>query len=94
MNSPIHAYRVWLNSFASVQVDPVEIVALDRAAQVAEVRLVAGWRPRAVPFAELASTPERVAEKVRALLSPLPTAAPAEKSAPFKMAGAGAVANS
>lgn len=89
MTTPFRAFRVHLNAFGSVQIDPVDVFAVEHITQTASVALGAGWRPREVPFAELASTPARACALASALLNP--AAAPAEKSAP-SMAGAGAAA--
>jgi hypothetical protein len=82
-----HAFRVHKNAFGSIQIDPVDVLAIEHLTQSATVALGAGWRPREVPFAELASTPARAVALALAIL--LPTAS-AEKSAPLQMAGAGA----
>ena len=90
MTTPFRAFRVHLNSFGSVQIDPVDVLKIEHLTQTAVACLGAGWRPREFPFSELASTPDKAAALALALLNP--AAAPAEKSAPLQMAGAGAVA--
>jgi len=89
VNTPFRAFRVHRNAFGSVQIDPVDVFDVERLTQTATVALGAGWRPREIPFAELASTPAKASALALALLHP--AAAPAEKSAP-SLAGAGAAA--
>ncbi|HLP00610.1 MAG TPA: hypothetical protein VK163_01195 [Opitutaceae bacterium] len=85
MNTPFRAFRVHRNAFGSVQIDPVDVFAVERITQTATVALGAGWRPRECPFAELASTPAKATALALALLAsvtnpprPTPARNPAE----------------